>query len=156
MPRAVLKIPTNGRKIAYGDAEFEIRHMGDYVSKIEVADLERALAWQLALLSDPQATAPIPDEVMRTLEIPGYGSFPLYPVLDWYDERHLPASELNEGTIKGGIAMTFRYGSTEMQPVGGYGNLPGGMYLVLEAQKAVAEAGHICQFSIDWGEPNAT
>lgn len=157
--RVCMKVPSNGRKIAYGDAEFETRHMGDVVRKIEFSDLERRIAWMLALAQDPNATEPLADAVVQQIQIPDVGHFPLYPVLDHYDERSLPTGEnapYNEGTIGGGVAMTYQFGQTEMQPVGGYGNLAGDMYLIFEAQKADGHRteGIKCQFSIDWGEPN--
>lgn len=158
--RVVCKIPSDGRKIAFGDAEFEVRHVGDVVRKVEISDLERTIAWSLALAQDPNATSPLSDETIQSMgHIEGVGHFPLYPVLDHYDERSLPTGEAapyNEGIIGGGIAMTYMYGSTEMQPVGGYGNLPGDMYMIIECQKAAGQcvSGIQCQFSIDWGEPN--
>jgi hypothetical protein len=152
----VFKIPANGRKVAFGDAEFEHRAMGDYVRTINVEDLDRILAWGVAFSLDSSATEPMSDEAMRQITIAGYGNFPLYPILDYYIERDLVSSDLNEGTVHGGIAMTYQFGATEMQPIGGYGNLPGDMYMVLECQKATATAGEKCSFSIDWGEPNAS
>lgn len=161
--RICVKIPTSGRKIAYGDAEFETRKFGDIISKIEAADLERRLAWSIALSINPEATEPVADEMVQAMsreQLGGdIGPFPLYPTLDWYDERKLYPSEeapFNEGTIGGGCTMTFTFGTTEVQPVGGYGNLSGDIYLVIEAKNILTAraAGEKCQFSIDWGEPN--
>lgn len=157
--RIAVKMPWNGRKMAYGDAEFEVRKFGDVVSKIEVSDLERLFAWQYALAYDSEATEPLSDEVMRTIETP-YGYLPYYPVLDYYDDRGLELdpeySPYNEGTVGGGCTMTFQFGNTYVEPVGGYGNIPGMVYLIIEAKNVITARtqGEWCQFSIDMGEPN--
>jgi len=152
-----IPIPGEGRWVAYGDAEFEVRHMGDYVSKVEVRDLDREIAWGLALAQDPNAQAPLDDSVVISLgdQVPG-GPFPLYPIVNHYDEKELPnpLPENAIGDIKGGMSMTFQYGNTEVQPVGGYGFIPGGLYLYIEVQKAAGHtaAGQMCAVSVDLAE----
>lgn len=147
-----IPIPSSGRAIAYGDAEFEVRHFGDYIKIIEITDLDRLIAWQIALSQDPGATAPVSDEVVQSI------GYPQYPCLDHYDERSLPnpLPPNTKGDVKGGMGMTFQYGSTETQPVGGYGNVPGNFYLRIVCQKAEGhtESGQKCQVSIDWAEYN--
>lgn len=151
-----IPVPSKGRYIAYGDAEFESRSFGDYVAKIEVVDLDRLIAWQVAFAMDSNATEPLPDEAIQAAgnQIPG-GPFPLYPILGFYDEKNF-AEELPEnalGNPRGGMAMTFAYGSTEVQPVGGYGFIYEGFYLCIEVQKSTAVSGVKCQLSIDWAAP---
>ena len=58
-----------------------------------------------------------------------------------------------KGDIKGGMAMTFQYGVTEAQPVGGYGTLFGMFYLRIVCQKKTKISGYECQLSCDWAEP---
>jgi hypothetical protein len=131
-----------GRWIAYGDAEFQVRHMGDYVAMIEEVDLDGI----------------IPEEARA--------AFPSYPSLGWYEERELPnpLPPSTKGDIKGGIAMTFQYGSTEAQPIGGYGWLDGYLYLRIRLKKAAdaptlpgktGQAGYKSAVSIDWAENDA-
>lgn len=146
-----IPIPASGRWIAYGDVEFESRAFGDYVKLIELTDLDRVLAMMVALQIDPGATEPVDDATAAAAL-----GLPLYPVLGHYDERGLPDPlPVNaKGNPKGGIAMTFQYGITEAQPIGGYGKLEGLMYLRIVAKKSTAVSGIKCQLSIDWAENN--
>lgn len=148
-----IPVPTNGRWIAYGDVEFESRSFGDYVKLIELTDLDRVLALMVAQQIDPEATTPVDDATAAAAL-----SLPLYPVLGHYDERGLPdpLPANAKGNPKGGIAMSFQYGITEAEPIGGYGKLEGLMYLRIVAKKASATSGIKCQLSIDWAESNAT
>lgn len=144
-----IPVPGDGRWIAYGDIEFNERHFGDHLSVLEITDLDRNIAMQMAVGMDPSATEPLSDETVRE------NGFPLYPVVGHYDERGfpdpLPAN--SKGTIKGGMTMDFKYGVTEAQPVGGYGFIPGYLYLRICGQKADGQTtGHSCQLSIDWAE----
>jgi hypothetical protein len=149
---AVIAVPVptthGGRWIAYADAEFEVRHFGDRISAAEVADLDRGIAWQIALAGDPEATEPVSDATVQAM------GYPLYPVVGYYDERDIDQGAANKaGTIYGGIGMTLQFGVTEAQPIGGYGWIPGGLYLVLKGQKATGQTtGHKLQVSIDWAE----
>lgn len=148
-----IPIPENGRYIAYGDIEFKNREFGDYVKTIEIVDLDRVLAMQIALSINPQANSPVDDETAANVL-----GIQTYPILGHYDERNLvvPIPENARGTILGGMSMSFQYGITEAQPIGGYGSLPGLMYLRIVAKKKTAVSGQECQLSIDWAEPNAT
>jgi len=144
-----IPIPTDGRWVAYGDAEFSIRHMGDYVSVIEITDLDRLIAMQIALSIDPNATAPVADSVVQA------NGYPLYPVLGHYDERAFPTTmpANAKGTIRGGMGMTFQYGITEQVPVGGYAFVPGNFYFRVVGQKATGHTtGFTLQISVDWAQ----
>jgi hypothetical protein len=152
-------VPANGRYVAYGDAEFEIRDFGDGIIKLEIADLDRVIAWSIALAQDPEATEPVSDATVIALgdQIPG-GPFPLYPVLGHYDERAFPnpLPENAKGAISSGIGMTFNYGVTEAQPIAGYGYIPGLMYLRIICKKssdAIVQENIKCMISVDWAEP---
>jgi hypothetical protein len=149
--RFAIQIPANGRFIAYGDAEFEEREFLDSISKIEVSDLDRLIAWEAALAVNPSATEPVSDAAMQASGDPRFTN---YPVLDHYDERSLASGSSSVGSQHGGLAMSFQYGITEAQPVGGYAQVPGSMYLVIECQKETAVAGKRCKISIDWAEPH--
>jgi hypothetical protein len=71
-------------------------------------------------------------------------------VVGRYSENEMPESEF----FGGGVAMTFMYGSTEVQPVGGYGYVPSGFYLRIRA-KSVAGKNTTGMVSIDWAKPKA-
>lgn len=150
--RFAIQVPAKGRYVAYGDCEFETREFLDAVTKLEVSDLDRLVAWQIALSMNPDATEPVPDEVVQA------NGYPLYPILDHYDERSFleTPTENSAGNIIGGMAMTFKYGVTEAQPVAGYAYIPAGLYLVLEATKETVVADKRCKISIDWAEPTGT
>lgn len=143
-----IKIPSNGRYVAYGDAEFEEKEFGDYISKIEVSDLDRLIAWQMALAQDPNATNPVDDSVVQA------NGYPLYPCLEHYDERTIETSSNTAGTIVGGMTMNFQGQPSEAQPVGGYAFLPGDMYFIIECKKVTAVANKKCQISLDMAEAN--
>ena len=143
-----IKVPEPSRWIAYGDIEFEEREFGDYISLIEIIDHERLIAWQIALAIDPDATEPVSDATVLA------NGYPLYPVIGHYDERNLETTDFTKGSATGGIGMTFQYGITEAEPIGGYGYLPAGMYLRIIGKKKTAVSGKKCQLSIDWAEPN--
>jgi hypothetical protein len=147
-----IPVPSTSRWIAYGDIEFKNREFGDYVSTIELTDLDRLLAMQVALGIDPNATQPVDDATAAAAL-----GMPLYPVLGHYDERGMPdpLPTNAKGNPRGGISMSFQYSITEAEPIGGYGQMLGGMYLRILAKKKTASAGQECQLSIDWGEPNA-
>lgn len=144
-----IPVPSDGRWVAYGDAEFQDREMGDYISILEITDLDRQIAWGMALAANPNATAPVADSVVQA------NGYPLYPVVGHYDERAFPSTmpANAKGTIRGGMSMTFQYGTTEAQPVGGYGFIPGGFYFRIVAQKATAIAAKKFQVSVDWAQP---
>lgn len=142
-------VPVGGRWVAYGDVEFQTRHFGDYVKIIEITDLDRLIAWAMAMEQDPNAQAPLDDAVVQA------NGYPLYPVLGHYDERDFPEEmpANAKGTIKPGMSMSFQYAITEAQPIGGYGYIPGSFYFRVIAQKADGQGiGHKCQISIDWAE----
>lgn len=137
---AKLPIPSDGRWIAYGDAEFETRHFFDRVIDLFVSDDDRAIAWMIALQIDPQATEPVSDETVRAMgdQVPG-GPFPDYPRLDDFIDDELPAADpVFEGGPPAwfpGMTMTFKYEGTEIGPVGGYAFIPGNFYLHIKAKK---------------------
>lgn len=152
LARFAIQVPGSKRFIAYGDAEFEQREFLDCISKIEVSDLDRLIAWQIALSINPSAEEPVSD---ATVIATGDPRFANYPVLDHYDERGFGAPGAStSGTVLPGMGMSFEYGITEAQPIGGYGEIPGGMYLVIECQKETAVANKRCKISIDWAEPH--
>ena len=165
-------IPPPHRYIAYGDAEFETRHIGDHVSQIRVVDHNRLIAWGVALALDPEASEPVSDafiQAMPSNQLPTGYALPHYPMVGAYEELKFPAEIFGnppadphvKGVVKPGMAMTLNYGLTESTPVGGYGKLPGGMYFVISAQKSADApaldghtglAGYKLQVSIDWAE----
>lgn len=127
-------IPAAGRFLAYGDAEFEVRHFFDRIISICVRDDDRLIAWDIALQLDPEAIAPLSDEDTATM-----AGIPTYPVLGEYGDAAVP---LGAPIFTGGppaygpgMSMTLAYGITEVSPVGGYAFVPGNFWFVVIAQK---------------------
>lgn len=150
-------IPADGRYLAYGDAEFEVRHFFDRIIGIYLRDDDQLIAWMVALMMDPGATEPVADAVVQSLEgLPG-GPFPRYPILGSYEDN-----EINDGPPLyaggppkwgAGMSMTFMYGNTEVGPVGGYAFVEGDFYFVIRAKKGErclgSKAGIAFAVSID-------
>jgi hypothetical protein len=118
--------PVPEQWISYGDMAFQERSVGESPGLVEVADLDRIIAWGFAFASEPDATAPVADEIVRA------NGYPLYPVLGYYDTANLgPAGGVAEAeqdeAVLGGMSMTFKYGPSD--PFGGSGWLQGRFYL---------------------------
>ena len=162
---ARIPIPAPMRYIAYGDAEFETRHAFDRIVGLYVRDDDRLIAWQVALSIDPEATEPVADAVIQGMgEIPGVGTFPEYPILDGFmDSEMTTGPELYAGGPPQwgrGMSMTFSVGAglTEVGPVGGYGQVPGSFWFVVQVQKGEKcpvdeRAGVAIAISIDGAKP---
>lgn len=149
----VLKVPTGGRYLCYGWAEFATRHLGDYVSKVEVTDLNRQYAWALALAINPNATQPLSDATIQA-----QGTYPLYPIVEHFDERSLTSDGNTQGTFYGGMAMKFNSNVSEAKPIGGPALIPGGLYIKIVATKKpsltqILKTGIDCQLSLEWAKP---
>lgn len=154
-------IPAAGRFLAYGDAEFEVRHFFDRIVGIHIRDDDRLIAWGVAMAMDPEATAPLDDAVIQSLtaeQMGGVGPFPRYPILGGYEDQELePGPAIFEGGPPAwgpGMSMSYKYGMTEVGPVGGYAYVDGLFYFVITCQKGErcpeAERGGIgVQISID-------
>lgn len=181
--KLAIQIPADGRWVAYGDAEFEERQFLDSVAGLYVEDSSRLFAaaighglYLAGLLGEDRALtdgemqafptlvgtalelgrdATI-DEIRALLQDRSWEPMPLYPIVGHYDERAIvdpnPAGQL--GTWKPGLAMTFQYGVTEAQPVGGYAWVPGLCFFIIEMQKETAVAGKRGKVSVDWAETN--
>jgi hypothetical protein len=108
----------------------------------------------MALAIDPEATEPLTDAQVQASGDPKLAA---YPILGHYDERGFPSPPPanSAGTILPGMGMTFQFGLTEAEPVGGYAFLPAGVYFIVECQKETAVASKKCKISIDWAEPQA-
>ncbi len=123
----------DGRHIAGGWAFSDDYNKDDYAT-VRIYDTDRKIAMDLALAEDPEAVAPLSDGAVIALgEIPGVGTFPAYPIVKSYTDDDL-ASE-NQGWFFWPLAMGNDIppmGECEVEPIGGYGFLPSGFYLVLE------------------------
>jgi hypothetical protein len=85
-------------------------------AEVEIADLDRIIAWGFALASTPDATEPVIDDVVRA------NGYPLYPVVGYH-----PAAGSDEAALPQGIAMTLEYGRSG--PAAGSCWLQGRFYL---------------------------
>lgn len=175
-------VPAGGRYIAYGDAEFENRHFFDRVIGIEVCDKDRLIASQIggalgAGTLDDASMRALPSVVGSALGLgrdatpaemdaqfgAGNWDFPAYPTLKTYHEDSFPASP--ESFAGGppqwssGMSMTFKYATTEVSPIGGYGYLPGGFWIKITCKKGeravgAERVGVGLAVSIDWAAPS--
>lgn len=131
---AKFPIPTAGRYLAYGDAEFETRHFFDRIVSICVRDDDRLIAMGVALQMNPEATEPADDAT--TAAATGIAD---YPVLGDYCDKAVPTGDfIFSGGPPGygpGMVLTFKYGTTEVSPVGGYAFVDGTFWFVVVAQK---------------------
>jgi len=142
---------SDGRYVAGGYAICEDYNKDDYVT-VRILDNDRAIAMALALSQDPNATEPLSDAAVQGLgDIPGFGAFPLYPVVKSYTDDELDPA--NQGwyfwplIVNGSTA-----GECEVEPIGGYGFLPAGMYIVITYQRPNGVTTGSCKVNFYWGK----
>lgn len=124
----------------------------DYIT-IRISDEDRNIAWMVAQSQDPSATEPVADEVIRGMgEIPGVGAFPQYPVLRSYtdDEQEVDL----QGWYFWPLALggtKEAYGEVEIDPLGFYGEVPAGLWILLEVVRPNVTDGNV-RACIYWGK----
>jgi len=142
------KVPASGRYISSMKAEFEVPEYGDRISALEIIDNNRQLAWSMALAIDPGAVAPLDDSTVQSST-----AYNLYPIVGYYDEKDLPASDsFTKGTIYGGMGLTSFAYKNEVNPIGGLRFINGGLYISVTAQKGVALINQKFTLTINWAE----
>jgi hypothetical protein len=150
--RMELKVPDAGRYIAGGYCIIDSYDDHDYV-EVYVEDKDRMIAWALALHMNPSATEPIPDAYIQGMgEIPGYGAFPIYPIVKSYTDLDVP--EENRGWHFWPLALGNNldpHGYTEVEPIGGYGAVPGRFWLVIIVKRPNKNFG-LARIDLFWGE----
>lgn len=153
-----LKVPgtpgtTDGRYIAGGYAISEDYNKDDYVD-VYAEDVDRIIAWGVALSINPNATAPVSDAtVIAAGVIPGYGAFPQYPIIKSYTDDEADAA--NRGWYFWPLAMgnsAAPAGECEVEPIGGYGFMPAGFYLKLIYIRPNTLTTGSCRVNFYWGK----
>lgn len=138
-----------GRYVAGGYAISNDYNVDDYVT-VHVEDKDRCIAMAIALSMDPEATEPVSDETVRNMgEIPEIGKFPMYPIVKSYTDDELPPE--NQGWFFWPIAGSL-HGECEVEPIGGYGFIPSGFYLLLKYIRPEEVKTGECRINIYWGK----
>jgi hypothetical protein len=145
----------DGRYVLGGYAISELYDKDDYVT-VEVDDTDRCIAWAVALAMNPAATAPLSDAAIiaaGVLPAPIGQAFPNYPMVKTYTDIDMAAA--NQGWYFWPLAngATPCAGECEVNPIGGYGFLPSGLYLTLVYNRPCALNGTM-RINIDWGKLN--
>lgn len=154
-----LKVPgtfgvdPDARFIAGGYGFISDYDSDDYVT-CRCYDHDRKVAWAVALAQDPNATAPIPDEVIRQMGVlpaPISRAFPDYPLAKGYTDDDLP--EANRGWWTWPMPMGNNLqpmGECEVEPIGGYGKIPAGFYIDVTLHRTKTTGWiQLCYF---WGK----
>lgn len=149
--RVELKVPGilgsgDGRYLAGGYGMLDTYDPDDYII-CTVEDVDRVIAWQIALAQDPESVAPVSDATVQAL-----GTYPNYPIVGSYTEEECGAS--NEGwyfwpCARGGNDAAI--GEIELEPLGFYGFIPSGFYLVFTIIRPNVSGGTI-RGDIIWGK----
>lgn len=137
---------TDGRYLAGGFGMLDTYDPDDHII-CTVEDVDRVIAWQIALAQDPEAVAPVSDATVQAL-----GTYPNYPIVGSYTEEECGAS--NEGwyfwpCARGGNDAAI--GEIELEPLGFYGFIPSGFYLVFTIIRPNVSGGTI-RGDIIWGK----
>lgn len=143
----------DGRWLAGGYGISEDYHPDDYVC-CHIEDKDRILAMMMAQSMDPEATAPVPDEVVQAAGvIEGIGqAFPRYPLIQSYTDWDQP--EENQGWYFWPLAMGNNLppiGEMEINPIGGYGFAPSGFYIKILYKRPEGITTGSVRVNLDWG-----
>lgn len=149
--RVELRVPGilgsgDGRYLAGGYGMLDTHDPDDHMI-CTVEDIDRAIAWQIALAIDPQAEAPVSDATVQ-----GMGDYPNYPIVGSYTEDE--GDPENEGWYFWPLAKAggnAPIGEIELEPLGYYGFVPAGFYLVFTIVRPNVSNGTI-RGDIIWGK----
>lgn len=108
--------PANGRWAAGGYAFTDAYKFGDRITEVNVIDIDRVMAIANGGLTDEQMQAVVPT----------------YPLLKTYHDTHVV--EAYQGWRM--YASQGGQGEIEIDPIGGYGFIPSGLYIQLKFKKA--------------------
>lgn len=143
----------DGRYVAGGYAISSDFNEDDYVT-VHIEDTDRILATFLAQQINAAATVPLTDEQVQQLStIPGVGNFPSYPVVKSYTDDELPIE--NQGWYFWANAQGNNLpplGECEVEPIGGYGFIPSGMYIKITYQRPQGVNTGSMRVNFYWGK----
>lgn len=149
--RIALKVPgtpgvDEGRFLAGGYGMMD-SYDPDDVLNCTIEDDDRVIAWGVALALDPAAVAPVSDATVQAM-----GDYPNYPVLGSYTDDEVDAENqgwyfwpLSQGNAQPPI------GEVELEPLGFYGAVPAGFYLIFTITRPNVSGG-IIRGDIIWGK----
>lgn len=135
----------DGRWILGGYAFVDTYHADDYAI-CYVEDTDRMIAWQIALAMNPGATAPLDDA-----DVIAMGDYPMYPIVKCYYDEELDVPQQGWWTWPVVMGNSIPpQGECEVEPIGGYGFLPAGFYLVIEFFRTISTGDvKVCYY---WGK----
>lgn len=154
---ASLRIPgvfgtTDGRYIAGGYAISADYDLNDYVT-VQVNDTDRLIALAIAQSQNPAATEPVADSIVQGLGIiPMIGeAMPNYPLVKSYTDTDVPSE--NQGWYFWPLMLNSytAAGECEVEPVGGYGFIPAGLYITMGYYRQTLTTG-TCNINFWWGK----
>lgn len=120
-----------------------------------IEDVDRNIAMMVALAINPAATVPVSDATIQGMGvITSLGqAFPSYPVVQSYTDDQLPSE--NQGWFFWPLATgssTPPAGEVEINPIGGYGFIPAGFYIIVTYQRPLGVTSGSININLDWGE----
>ena len=124
-------IPGVGERSIAGGYGFLDTYDPDDFMTARVEDLDRMIAWGVALAIDPGATEPVNDAFVQAM-----GQYPAYPVVGSYTDDDAPIE--SQGWYFWPCAMGNNLppvGEIEVEPLGFYGSVTSGLYLVFEVTR---------------------
>jgi len=129
-------------------------NFGDIVT-CRIEDTDRIIAWKVALAINPAATSPVSDAFIQGMGIiPNIGqSFPQYPIVQSYTDDDMPST--NQGWFFWPLALGNSLppiGEVEINPIGGYGFIPAGFYVIITYQRPSGIITGAINVNFDWGK----
>jgi hypothetical protein len=143
-----------GRYVLGGYAISADYNIGD-ICTCRIQDIDRNIAMMVALAINPAATTPVPDATIQGMGvIPNIGlAFPNYPIIQSYTDDEMPSA--NQGWYFWPLATgssTPPAGEIEINPIGGYGFIPSGFYVIVTYQRPSGVITGSINVNFDWGE----
>lgn len=141
---------TDGRYVAGGYAISEDYDKDDYIT-VRIIDTDRLIA-QAIQAAESLSTMPTDAQIQAMGTIPNFGAFPAYPVVKSYTDDDLPAA--NQGWYFWANAIGNNVqpnGECEVEPIGGYGFLPAGFFIVMTYVRTTLTTGSF-RVNFYWGK----
>ncbi len=135
----------DGRYIEGGYGTTEDYDKDDF-ALVWVSDNDRLIAWQVALVQNPSASAPVPDSVIQGMGIvPGMGiAMPNYPIVKNFYDDEAPID--NQGWYFWPVAQGNNLppcGETEVEAIAGWAFCPSGLYFNIKYCRKTLTSGGI-------------
>jgi hypothetical protein len=137
---------TEGRYLAGGYGMLNSFDPDDHLT-CTVEDIDRMIAWTVALTINPAAEEPVSDATVQAM-----GDYPSYPVIGSYTDDEVPSD--NQGWYFWPLSLggsNDPIGEVELEPLGFYGFVPAGFYIVFTVIRPNVSGG-IIRGDIIWGK----